>query len=359
MPKRSSLFEIQRDSGAQFAEFRGREIPERFTSLEEEYCVLGKKAGLLDLSVQSVVELRGRDRSRFLHGMVTNDIRNLSPGQGCYALMLTPQGRILTDMRVLCLEESLRLMVDADLVEKDLALLRKYIIADQVEVVDRSSDLAVLSLQGPKAAEAIASLCPEASLPKAPFEHRLIQVGNLSALCACVRRTALGGYDLIVSGAQSVDLWNRLLRTGEEAGLQPVGLEAWNVHRIEAGIAWYGIDMDEARIPLEVGLEEAISYSKGCYVGQEVVARATYRGQVNRKLMGLLLSSGRPAHGGDKIFRNGQEVGWVTGSAYSPRLQRAIALAYVRKESWDPGTTVGVESAGVRTDAEVTQFPFD
>ena len=174
-----------------------------------------------------------------------------------------------------------------------------------------------------------------------------------------MRRTASGGYDLIVPEPRSVDFWNLLLQAGESAGLQPAGLEAWNVHRMEAGIAWYGIDMDEARIPLEVGLEEAISYSKGCYVGQEVVARATYRGQVNRKLMGLLLSSGRPAHGGDKIYRDGQEVGWVTGGAYSPRLQRAIAVAYVRKESWEPGTTVGVESGGGRTDAEVTPFPFD
>ena len=359
MPERSVLFETQRDRGADFVEFRGREVPNRFTSLEEEYSALGHEAGLLDLSVQGVVELRGRDRSRFLHGMVTNDIRNLSPGQGCYAFMLSPQGRILTDMRVLCLEEALMLVVDADLVEKDLALLRKCIIADQVELIDRSADLAILSLQGPKAARAIGALCPETSLPKAPFEHRLIQVGNLQARCARVRRTASGGYDLIVPEPRSVDFWNLLLQAGESAGLQPTGLEAWNVHRMEAGIAWYGIDMDEARIPLEVGLEEAISYSKGCYVGQEVVARATYRGQVNRKLMGLLLSSGRPAHGGDKIYRDGQEVGWVTGGAYSPRLQRAIAVAYVRKESWEPGTTVGVESGGGRTDAEVTPFPFD
>ena len=359
MPKRSSLFETQRDSGADFVEFRGREVPNRFTSLDEEYSVLGREAGLLDLSVQSVVELRGRDRARFLHGMVTNDIRNLSPGQGCYALMLTPQGRILTDMRVFCLEEVLMLVVDADLVEKDLALLRRYIIADQVEVIDRSADLALLSLQGPKAAEVVAGLCGGASLPEAPFEHRLIQVGNLQARCGRVRRTASGGYDLIVPEPQSVDLWNLLLQAGEPAGLRPAGLEAWNVRRLEAGIAWYGVDMDEARIPPETGLEEAISYDKGCYIGQEVVARATFRGQVNRKLMGLLLASGDPAQGGDKIFHNGREVGWVTDSAYSPGLRRAIALAYVRKEAWDPGTKVAVDGAGGRTDAEVTQYPFD
>ncbi len=359
MPKRSVLFETQRDSGAEFVEFRGREVPNRFTSLDEEYAALGHEVGLLDLTVQGVVELRGRDRSRFLHGMVTNDIRNLSPGQGCYALMLTPQGRILTDMRVLCLEEALLLVVDADLVEKDQALLRRYIIADQVEVIDRSADLAILSLQGPRAAEAISGLCRETSPPEAPFEHQLVQVGNLPARCARVRRTASGGYDLIVPKAQSVDLWNLLQQAGKAAGLRPAGLEAWNIHRLEAGIAWYGIDMDEARIPLEVGLEEAISYSKGCYIGQEVVARATFRGQVNRKLMGLLLSSGEPAQRGDKIFRDGQEVGWVTDSAYSPRLQRAIALAYVRKQAWAPGTSVGVDGAGGRTDAEVTQYPFD
>lgn len=359
MPERSVLFETQRDSGANFVEFRGREVPNRFTSLNEEYAALGHKVGLLDLSLQGVVELRGRDRSRFLHGMVTNDIRNLSPGQGCYALMLTPRGRILTDMRVLCLEEALVLLVDADLVEKDLALLRRYIIADQVEVIDRSADLAVLSLQGPKAAEAIAGLHGGTSLPEAPFQHHLIQLGNLPARCARVRRTAAGGYDLIVPQSQSVGLWKLLLQAGKPAGLRPVGLEAWNVHRLEAGIPWYGVEMDEARIPLETGLEEAISYSKGCYIGQEVVARATFRGHVNRKLMGLLLSSGEPARGGDKIFRNGQEVGWVTDSAYSPGQRRAIALAYIRKEAWDPGTSVGVDSAAGRTDAEVTQYPFD
>lgn len=359
MPKRSVLFETQRDWGAEFVEFRGREVPNRFTSLDKEYAALGHEAGLLDLSVQGVVELRGRDRSRFLHGMVTNDIRNLSPGQGCYALMLTPQGRILTDMRVLCLEEALMLVVDADLVEKDMALLRRYIIADQVEVIDRSSDLAILSLQGPKAAEAIARLCAGTSLPEVPFAHLPIQVGSLTTRCARVRRTASGGYDLVVPASQSVDLWKLLLQEGKPAGLRPVGLKAWNVRRLEAGIPWYGVDMDEARIPLETGLEEAISYSKGCYIGQEVVARATFRGHVNRKLMGLVLSSGEPARGGDKIFRNGQEVGWVTDSAYSPGLRRAIALAYIRKEAWDPGTSVGVDSAAGRTDAEVTQYPFD
>jgi aminomethyltransferase len=359
MLKRSPLFETQRCSGADFLEFRGREIPNHYGSLEEEYAALKHEAGLIDLSVQGIIELQGRDRSRFLHGMVTNDIQNLSPGQGCYALMLTPRGRILTDMRVLCLEDSLMLVIDSDLVEKDLALLRKYIISDQVDVIDRSADLAMLSLQGPKAAEVIGSLCSEPVLPETPFEHRSIRLGDTSVRCARIRRTGAGGYDLILAPTRLVDLWNALLQNGARLGLCPAGLEAWNVDRLEAGIAWYGFDMDEARIPLETGLEDAISFTKGCYIGQEVVARATYHGQVHRKLRGLLLCGRQPAGGGDKIFRDGREVGWVTGSAYSPRLQRAIALAYVRREAWDPGTTVGVESRGALSNAEVTTRPFD
>lgn len=340
-------------------EFRGWEIPNRFISLEEEYAALENDAGLLDLSAQGILELRGKDRSRFLHGMVTNDIRNLSPGQGCYALMLTPQGRILTDMRILCLEDSLMLVIDSDLIQKDLTLLRKYIISDQVEVIDRSADLAVLSLQGPKASEAVGSLCTEPVLPEAPFEHLPINLGGISARCARIRRTAAGGYDLILASDHLADLWNALLAKGGRLGLRPAGLEAWNAHRLEAGIAWYGFDMDEARIPLETGLEDAISFDKGCYIGQEVVARATYRGHVNRKLMGLVLSGNQPAEREDKVFRNGQEVGWVTGSAYSPRLQRAVALAYVRREVWRPGTVVRVESQSAPGNAEVTMLPFD
>ena len=338
--------------------FRGWEVPKCFRPFEEEYTVLKDNIALLDLSFQGIIELRGKDRTRFLHGMVTNDIQSLSVGQGCYALMLTPQGKILTDMRIFCSEEALILMIDSDLIEKNITLLRKYIISDQVEVVDRSSELTVVSLQGPKTTEMLNLLNTDRNLPTAPFEHLQTNMGGTSVRCARMSRTTAGGYDLILAHTALVDLWNTLLSTGAPLGLQSVGLEAWDVHRLEAGIAWYGFDMDDRRIPVETGLQDAISFNKGCYIGQEVVARATYRGQINRRLTGLLLSGKAPAGRGDKVFRNKQEVGWITSSAYSPRLNQPIALAYIRREAWDPGTLLRVEHQGTLRDSQVTTTFF-
>src|SRR6185295_17304853 len=141
--------------------------------------------------------------------------------------------------------------------------------------------------------------------------------------------------------------------------LLPVGFESFNVHRIEAGIPWYGLDMEENTLPIEAGLErDAISFNKGCYIGQESVARITYRGHVNRKLVGLGLSGNQPVSKGDKVSKDGQEVGWVTSSAYSPNLKRAIALGYLRREVLEPRTTVLVESGDGSVSGEVTPLPF-
>jgi len=138
-----------------------------------------------------------------------------------------------------------------------------------------------------------------------------------------------------------------------------VGFESFNVHRIEAGIPWFGLDMDENTLPIEAGLEKsAISFNKGCYIGQESVARITYRGHVNRKLVGLSLSGNRPASNGDKISKDGQESGWVTSSAYSPRLKIAIALGYLRREVLEPGTVVLVGTGEEAVRAQITPLPF-
>ena len=150
-----------------------------------------------------------------------------------------------------------------------------------------------------------------------------------------------GGFDFIVERQSLPLVWDLILASGKNDGVLPVGFESFNVHRIEAGIPWYGLDMDENTLPIEAGLEkDAISFNKGCYIGQESVARITYRGHVNRKLVGLSLSGIQPASKGDKISKDGQEVGWVTSSAYSPNFKRAIALGYLRREVLEPSTTV-------------------
>ena len=356
--KQTSLYKIQSTLKAKFGNFQGWKVPLCFFSLEKEDLILRNKVGLLDLSYLGIIELRGKDRSRFLHGMVTNDIKNLQVGRGCYALMLNPQGKILSDMRVLCLEETLLLILEPDLIEKTLSLLRKYIISEQVEATNLSSDLGVLSVQGPYAKKVVHLLNTKSDPPTSPFENFCLSYEGIRIHCARINRTIHGGYDLIINNERLGYVWNTLLENGSKLGLQPVGLEALDVQRLEIGTPSYGIDMDENRIPLEVDIDEAISYTKGCYIGQEVVARATYLGNVNRKLIGLLFSTKMPAEKGDKVFIADKEVGWISSSLYSPNLKRAIAFAYIRKEGWSPGTKVEVSSQSDLKEAIVTKRTF-
>jgi glycine cleavage system T protein len=358
MLKRSRLHTVQQAEGAAFIEHRGWEIPQKFSTVYDEYERLQNSAGLIELSPPGLIEVTGNDRARFLHGMLTNDIKALQPGQGCYAALLTPQGRIVADMRVYCLEPCFLLSVESDLREKVIASLRRYIIGDQVQLLDRSEELGLLSVQGPRSAELLSLVSSETPSSSKPFHHFKTEVAGREVRVCRVDRISQGGYDFISCGKDLPEFWEFLLMEGKSLGVKPVGIDALNTHRVEDGMPWYGFDIDETNIPLEAGLENAISYNKGCYIGQEIIARATYRGHVNRKLSGVLLSGDDPLSKGDKIFKDETEVGWVTSSVYSLALRSAIAIAYLRREVLSPGTTVRVDHAGSSMAGQVTELPF-
>jgi folate-binding protein YgfZ len=195
------------------------------------------------------------------------------------------------------------------------------------------------------------------ALPKL-FQHCAATIAGSPVHIVHADDTGLDGYELLVPDAQAEVVWQTLLQAGEPFELRPVGLTALNLLRVEAGIPWYGVDMDESRIVLEVGLEHALSFKKGCYLGQEVVERATARGHVNRKLSGLLVHGDTIPISGDKLFHDSQEVGWITSAINSPRLGRPIALAYVRREHLAPGTQLRIDRQGTPVIAEVTTLPF-
>jgi folate-binding protein YgfZ len=337
----------------------GWQIVQTFSSGDSEYWALEKTAGLVDLSSSGIFELRGDDRTRFLHGMVTNDIKSLAPGGGCHAAFLSPQGRMTADLHVFCAEDSLILTTEPAMREKLGPALRKYIIGDRPLLLDRSEELALLSLQGPRATVLLSKMLEEPLSLERPYDHFEGTLAGVRIRICRVHRTSAGGCDLIVEQRGLSLVWDLILASGKNDQVQPAGFESFNVHRIKAGIPWYGLDMDERTLPIEAGLEkDAISFNKGCYIGQESVARITYRGHVNRKLVGLSLSGSQPPSNGDKISKDGQEVGWVTSSAYSPSLKIAIALGYLRRELLEPGTTVSIESGDGLVGAEVTPLPF-
>jgi folate-binding protein YgfZ len=284
--------------------------------------------------------LTGADRVRFLHGMVTNDIEALREGQGCHAAMLTTKGKMLADLVVYADEEALTLALDGTLRAKIKATLDKHIIMDDVEVTDRSDEVNALGVYGEDAAHAIATAVGAsadrlAALPK--YWH--VRIG-----AARVARTPeLGGDGFHVFGAAV-------------AG-EPLEDAEFEERRIEAGTPRYGIDMGEERLPIEAGITDAVSFIKGCYLGQEVIARATNLGHINRRLVGLWLDGDEPAARGAKLSAPSRpEAGMVTSSARSRRLGRAIALAYVHRTLWDPGTVLSLAGDGRR--AIVTSLPF-
>jgi len=343
--------------GATLIDDRGVELPERFTDSLQEYQAVREKAGLIDLSFRVQVRMTGEDQVTFLQGMVSNDIKALQPGEGCAAALLTEQGRVVADLRVYGLDPCLLLDVDARVREKMVEALSRFIIADDVEMEDLSGRQVTLALQGPLASEVLTAAGTPISLSK-ELQHRAATLAGIGVHIVRASNTGEDGYEILVPSAQAELVWQALLQAGGPLGLLPVGLTALNMLRIEAGIPWYGLDMDEGRIVLEVGLEQAISFTKGCYLGQEVVERATARGHVNRKLSGLVVQGDTPPASGDKLFHDSQEVGWVTSAVVSPRLGRPIALGYVRREHRTPGTRLRIDRQGTPVVAEVATLPF-
>jgi len=354
---KTSLTTWQQAQGAVLANDRGIELPERFSQPDNEYQAVREKAGLINLSFRAQVQMTGEDRVSFLQGMVSNDVKALRPGDGCLATLLTEQGRLVADLRIYALETSLLLDVDARCKEKLIDTLSRFIVADDVELADLSETQTTLGLQGPLSSQILAATGISASLSKM-FQHSEGTLAATSVRLIRANDTGEDGYEILVPSVQAVAVWQALLQAGAPLGLRPVGLAALNTLRIEAGIPWYGIDMDESRIVLEVGLEQAISFKKGCYLGQEVVERASARGHVNRKLTGLIVQDDTLPASGDKVLHDSQEVGWVTSTTISPRLGRPIALGYVRREYLAPGTRLRIDRPGMPVIAEVTTLPF-
>lgn len=357
MTHRTPLYELHQCSGAVFAEHQEWEVPNRFSTFLEEYYALRESVGVLDVSNAAILEARGNDRVRFLHGMLSNDIKSLQAGQGCYAAMLTPQGRLIADLKAYCTEDSVILVAGPSLQQKLLPALKKYIIADRVELMDRSEEWGIISLQGPRVPDLLAQISA-VNYPANPDDHISGLISGISARICRNSRTVAGGCDLIVPKDRLAGLWEAVLRPGGNLTARPAGWEAFNTNRVEAGIPLYGMDMDESHLPMEAGLQSALSFTKGCYMGQEIVARATYRGQVNWGLTGLLLPDSVPLLNGTKIVKEEKEIGHITSSVYSPALKRAIAMGYLRREVSEPGTRLQVDWERQQIICEVTSLPF-
>lgn len=354
MAKQSLLTESHKRNGAAFIEQEGWLLPDQFGDCAAEYRSVRSAAGLFDLSHRALLQFTGADRVSFLQGMLSNDVRLLNMFDGQQATILTQQGKVIADVRVLCALNSIYLDFWEPLKEKITAHLNRYLVADEVEINDPNGEWKMLSLQGPRAQNMLGEVFVNAELPTQPNQHAMVQFDGAPICVVRADRTGQNGFDLIVQNSFLLAFAQRL----DQLGAAWVGERAQNVLRIEAGIPRYGVDFGEDTLLLEVGLENSYSFTKGCYLGQEVVERIRSRGHVNKKLCGLLLDGTTPAHAGEAILAGDNEVGKITSSVASLALNRPIALGYIHKDFWSPETSLAVRHESSSIAAKLTPLPF-
>lgn len=360
-PAPHALRPLLEEAGATFGEVAGRDVARHFGDGAAEYRAVRESAGVADRADRARFRLWGKDPARMVHGLISNDLLKAEAGQGVYAAMLTPKGRMVADVRVFRRADG-DVLVDVarEALEGTREHFRKMVPPLFARWAEATDDLAHLGVHGPRA-RAVLSAATGAEVP-ALAEDAFVEPewGGARLLIAGTREAGLEeGFDVFVPAARAGELWTAL-RT---AGARPVGFGALETLRIEAGRPRYGTDLTEETIPTEAyesaGLmERAISFSKGCYTGQEVIVRIAHRGHVNRHLRGLRLGDApAPAPRTPLVHpETGKEVGRVTSAAFSPLLGETIALGYVRREV-QPGGAVRVGSAEGAS-AGVVDLPF-
>jgi folate-binding protein YgfZ len=284
------------------------------------YEALRHGAAWMDVSARGRIVVRGRDRARLLHNITSNEVKKMTPGMSSYAFLLSPQGRIQADLNLLCLADHFLIDTEPALREKVMQHIKRYIIADQVELEDITDSTAAIAVEGPGADQ-----IPEWSRP-----------GGWLPLIAPFSLTGQPGYRIYCEPGQKPEIIAQL----EAAGARPATEEDARVVRIENGKPRYGEDIRETSLIQETQQLHGVSFVKGCYIGQEIVERVRAQGHVNKKLVRVELEAAEPVAPGTKLTAGGAEAGEVTSSVYSPAAGKVIALAIVRTQFAEPGTAL-------------------
>jgi len=286
----------------------------------------------IDLSARGKIIVTGEDRARLLHAMTTNQVQQLQPGEGCYAFFLNPQGRILGDVNLFCRESDFLLDVESETREPLYQHLDKFIIADDVALEDATDRIATLALEGPQALDAARRLC--VPVPEKPWAH----VAWNDVVVADVSWTGAPGLRFFAP----VEVKPRLIEQFQRADAPEVSLQEARVVRLENFHPRYGEDIFPTTLSQETQQAHAVNFTKGCYIGQEIVERVRSRGLVHRLLAGVEIDSTEPPEHDTRLFHGEEDVGKITSSAFSPALGKVVALAYLRREMAEPGTALFV-----------------
>jgi len=356
-----SLSELHQTLGGRFGAAAGATMVNDYGDWTAEHAALRQTAGVLDLSFRGRLCLTGGDRVRFLHGQVTNDIKKLGLGGGCYAALVTTKGKMESDLNVFNLADELLLDFEPGMTETVMQRLEKYMVADDVQIVDAAPHYGLISVQGPKSKEAVAALALFEPIPGASFNIIKASDATLGELyLANHPRLGSSGFDLFIPNNSLGAVADKLIAAVREIGGRASGWAAFETARIEAGIPRFGADMNANYLLLECNIESAVVFNKGCYIGQEIINRVHTFGHVNKELRGLTLSSpaGYQAAPGDKLFHQGAEAGQLTSVGRSPTLKTDIALGYVKRECNQAGTELTIKNSLGDIAARIVKLPF-
>ncbi len=310
-----------------------------YSDTVEEYWAIKKATGIADMSNLGRLTITGKDRVSFLNGLLTNDLAQVKEDGGQHSALLNPKARLLADLYLYRQPDSILVDTGSSPASKIKESLDRFVITEDVQIRDATSDLVLVTIQGPRSSQTIKETLGIEVADLKPFHHKALG----PSFIACRDRTGQGGYDIFMPSQEAEAVWQGFLLKAGDPGLRPVGANAMEILRLEAGYPKYGVDVDENTIVLEAGFKDAISFTKGCYMGQEVVARATHIGRVNKQLVGLEIDATEPPSTRSKLKSNGVEAGFTTSAAFSPGLGKVAGLAYANRDYAKEGTRLLVE----------------
>ena len=358
--KQSRLHQQHIQLGATFEEVTGWEIPAHYGDMAAEYRAVREAVGIADLSHRGKLRVTGEDRVKWLQSIISNDVLSLQPGQGRYSSFLTHKGKMLTYFRVYMQTEAVMVEDVGEIGDTTFQAMRKFLLyGTKAKIENCAESWGLLLISGPKAAQVVQSAFGVDVTDLKPVDFVTAQIGGHHALVLRTEETGEVDIEVLLPADSLMAAWTAAMEAGSKFGIKVIGSQAREALRMEAGLPKAGPDLNEQIVPPEANLEgKAFSLNKGCYPGQEVVARMDTYGNVRRKLVGLVLKDTVVPPHGSKLFSGDREVGWISSAVYSPQLKQVIAFGFPLRDFSTPNAALTVELAGMRHEATVHTLPF-
>ena len=358
--KQSRLHSYHEKLGATFEEVTGWAVPSHYGDWRAEYRAVREAVGLADLSHRGKARVTGDDRVKWLQSVISNDILPLQPGQGCYSSFLSHKGKMLTYFRVYLQTDAIMLEDVGEIGDATYTALRKFLLyGTKAKMENCAESWGLLLVSGPKAGVVVNAAFGTDVDDLTPINFIQATIGGQNTLVIRTEETGEQDIELLIPADGLVAAWERLMEAGKSHGIKPFGSQSREALRMEAGIPKAGQDLNEEIVPPEANLEgKAFSLTKGCYPGQEVVARMDTYGSVRRHLVGLVVKGSAVPPKGARLFSGDREVGWVSSATFSPQLKAPIAFGFPLRDFGTAGSQLRITANNTSFDATVQPLPF-